>query len=189
VFRYLVSMQSGVIDPVVTASEMAGKVERDYLSGSIRLHILHHAAGGEVFGAGLMDGLQHHGYRFSPGTLCPILHAHERGSYLRSTLEQVGGKRRLIYVATGAGKTALTASRQKVLALFHEILGDQDDAAKSRNPASRQAPGRQSKRTTPAAAPTRLDIGDTQSGRISASAIRDGRDPSTSMTGGSKCLN
>jgi PadR family transcriptional regulator, regulatory protein PadR len=102
-------MQSGAIDTLATASEMAGKVERDFLGGSIRLHILHHAAGGEVFGQGLMDELQHHGYRLSPGTLYPILHALERGGYLRSTLKQVGGKRRRIYVATGAGKTALTA--------------------------------------------------------------------------------
>jgi len=147
-------MQSGAIDTLATASEMAGKVERDFLGGSIRLHILHHAAGGEVFGQGLMDELQHHGYRSSPGTLYPILHALERGGYLRSTLKQVGGKRRRIYVATSAGKTALTASRQKVLALFHEILDDQDDAAKPCYPASHQALARQSKRTTPAPAPT-----------------------------------
>ena len=75
----------------VTANEMAGKVERDFFGGSIRLHILYHAASGKVFGQGLMDELQHHGYRLSPGTRYPSLHALERGGYLRSTLKQVAG--------------------------------------------------------------------------------------------------
>jgi DNA-binding PadR family transcriptional regulator len=67
----------------VTPKVMATQVERDFFGGSIRLHILHHAASGEVFGQGLIDELQHHGYRLSPGTLYPILHALERGGYLR----------------------------------------------------------------------------------------------------------
>ena len=114
----------------------------------MRLHILHHAASGKVFGQGLMDELQHHGYRLSPGTLYPILHALERGGYLRSTLKQVAGKRRRIYVATGAGKNALVASRQKVLTLFHEILGDQDDSPASRKCACRRGKSRASKSLT-----------------------------------------
>jgi PadR family transcriptional regulator, regulatory protein PadR len=110
---------------------MARKVEQDFFGGSIRLHILHHAASGKVFGQGLMDELQHHGYRLSPGTLYPILHALERGGYLRSTPKQVAGKRRRVYVATSAGKNALTASRQRVMALFQEILGDQGGSPSS----------------------------------------------------------
>jgi PadR family transcriptional regulator, regulatory protein PadR len=135
-------MQSRVVDAVVTASEMAAKVERDFFGGSIRLHILYHAASGEVFGQGLMDELQHHGYRLSPGTLYPILHMLERSGYLQSTLKQVAGRRRRVYVATGAGRAALKASRQKVLELFQEILGSHNDAKKNKSACHRAAPGR-----------------------------------------------
>ena len=119
---------------VETASAMAGKIERDFFGGSIRLHILHHATKGEVFGQGLMDELQHHGYRLSPGTLYPILHALERGGYLRSELKRVEARIRRIYLATAAGNTALNASSSKVIALFHAILGDQDGSTKSAEP-------------------------------------------------------
>jgi PadR family transcriptional regulator PadR len=103
---------------------MAGDVERDFFGGSVRLHILHHAARAEVFGQGLIDELQRHGYRLSPGTLYPILHKLERGGYLQSSLEQAYGRRRRMYITTPAGTSALAHSRSKILALCQEILGD-----------------------------------------------------------------
>nr|WP_244316562.1 helix-turn-helix transcriptional regulator [Kosakonia arachidis] len=38
------------------------------------MHILHHAAEKAVFGTGIIDDLQHHGYTFNPDTLYPRLH-------------------------------------------------------------------------------------------------------------------
>ena len=47
---------------------------RDLLSGFIRLHILHHAVEGELYGQWMIEELARHGYRLSPGTLYPLLH-------------------------------------------------------------------------------------------------------------------
>ncbi len=101
---------------------MARRVEKDFFGGSIRLHILHHASQGKVFGAGLIEELQRHGYRLSPGTLYPILHALERGGYLRASVQMVCGKRRRNYVATASGNAALRASRPRILELVSELF-------------------------------------------------------------------
>ena len=53
------------------------KADRDHYSGMIRLHILHHAGRGAIFGAGMAEELARHGYKISPGTLYPILHGLE----------------------------------------------------------------------------------------------------------------
>lgn len=39
--------------------------DRDLFSGFIKLHILHHAAHEEIFGAGMIDELSTHGYTLS----------------------------------------------------------------------------------------------------------------------------
>lgn len=49
----------------------AGVEDRDLYSGLIRLHVLHHAVKEPIFGMGMIEGLSRHGYRISPGTLCP----------------------------------------------------------------------------------------------------------------------
>jgi DNA-binding PadR family transcriptional regulator len=51
---------------------------RDLLSGFIRLHILHHAAEGELYGLWMIEELGRQGYRMSPGTLYPLLHGLEK---------------------------------------------------------------------------------------------------------------
>ena len=65
--------------------------DRDLYSGLIRLHVLHHAAEGPIFGLGMMEELARHGYRISPGSLYPLLQGLEKKGYLRST-EQRNGK-------------------------------------------------------------------------------------------------
>jgi PadR family transcriptional regulator len=102
---------------------MARRVEKDFFSGSIRLHILHHASRGPVFGAGIIEELQRHGYRISPGTLYPILHGLEGTGYLRSGEHLVHGKRRRSYLLTAMGKSALRLSRPRIVALLRELVG------------------------------------------------------------------
>ena len=58
---------------------------REFLRGAVRLHILHHAAQGEVHGAWMARELAHHGYRISPGSLYPTLHKMETEGLLRSS--------------------------------------------------------------------------------------------------------
>jgi PadR family transcriptional regulator, regulatory protein PadR len=74
--------------------------DRHLYSGLVRLHILHHAVHGDVFGMGLMEELRRHGYRLSAGTLYPILHGMEKSGYLVSRIESVDGRQRRVYTAT-----------------------------------------------------------------------------------------
>jgi DNA-binding PadR family transcriptional regulator len=96
--------------------------DRDLYSGLIRLHVLHHAVEGPVFGLGLMEELARHGYKISPGSLYPLLQGLERKGYLRSTEKRNGKSLRRVYQATSLGRKALAASKSKVRELFHELI-------------------------------------------------------------------
>jgi PadR family transcriptional regulator, regulatory protein PadR len=96
--------------------------DRDLYSGLIRLHVLHHAAEGPVFGLGMIEELGRHGYRISPGSLYPLLQGLEKKGYLRSTEERNGKSLRRVYTATKLGRKALAASKSRVKELFHELI-------------------------------------------------------------------
>jgi len=89
----------------------------------IRLHILHHAAEGELFGLGIIEELGRHGYRLSPGTLYPILHGMEKNSLLRSrSMRGEDGRSRRMYSATATGRRVLKDAKDKVRELFGELF-------------------------------------------------------------------
>src|SRR6266567_2882464 len=88
--------------------------DRDLYSGLIRLHVLHHAVEGPIFGLGMVEELGRHGYRISPGTLYPLLHGLEKKGYLRSTHRRNGKSLRKEYRATSTGRKALYAAKNKV---------------------------------------------------------------------------
>jgi PadR family transcriptional regulator, regulatory protein PadR len=98
------------------------KPDRDLYSGLIRLHVLHHAAEGPIFGLGMIEELARHGYRISPGSMYPLLQALEKKGYLRSTEQRNGKSLRRVYQATPQGQRALAAARNKVRELFHELI-------------------------------------------------------------------
>jgi PadR family transcriptional regulator, regulatory protein PadR len=100
-------------------------LDRQLYTGLIRLHILHHAAEGPVFGQWMIDELGRHGYRLSAGTLYPLLHGMERDGYLRSRATVDGGRARRIYRATSMGRKALVTARQRVKELFGEMFEDE----------------------------------------------------------------
>ena len=97
-------------------------VDRDLYSGLIRLHVLHHAVEGPIFGLGMIEELARHGYRISAGTLYPLLQGLEKKGYLRSTEQRNGKSLRRVYRATALGRKALAASKHKVRELFHELI-------------------------------------------------------------------
>ena len=94
---------------------------QELVSGLIRLHILHHAVEGEVYGQWMIEELARHGYRISPGTLYPMLHALERKGYLKSRPNGAGPNARRIYRATAKGRQGLKLARGKVRELFGEL--------------------------------------------------------------------
>ncbi len=94
----------------------------DLWTGLIRLHILHHASAGEVFGLGVIRELRRHGYDLSPGTIYPLLHRMERAGYLVSRERRSGPTARRSYRSTRAGRLALAEARKKVRELFAELV-------------------------------------------------------------------
>src|SRR5260370_13564178 len=96
--------------------------DRDLYSGLIRLHVLHHAVEGPIFGLGMAEELARHGYRISPGTLYPLLHGLEKRGYLRSSERRNGKSLRKVYRATPRGRRALMAANSKVRELFRELI-------------------------------------------------------------------
>jgi PadR family transcriptional regulator PadR len=101
---------------------------RDLLSGFIRLHILHHAAEGELYGQWMIEELARHGYRLSPGTLYPLLHGLEKKGYLVSRMQREGRTARKYYRATPLGNKAIKLATVKAKELFGEIVPDQRHA-------------------------------------------------------------
>lgn len=95
----------------------------DLLGGFIRLHILHHAAEGEIYGQWMIDELAQHGYRLSPGTLYPMLRGMEARGYLTSRREEQdrAGRPRQFYVATDYGRRALAEARHRLRELIGEV--------------------------------------------------------------------
>jgi PadR family transcriptional regulator PadR len=97
-------------------------VDRDLYSGLMRLHILHHAVEGPIFGLGMLEELGRHGYRISPGTLYPLLHGLEKKGYIRGTERRDGKSLRKVYRATLLGRKALAAAKIKVREFIGELF-------------------------------------------------------------------
>jgi DNA-binding PadR family transcriptional regulator len=95
---------------------------QDLLSGLIRLHVLHHAVEGEVYGQWMIEELAHHGYKLSAGTLYPMLQSMERKGYLVSEERRAGRSGRRVYRATPLGREALEIARGKVRELIGEMM-------------------------------------------------------------------
>jgi len=96
--------------------------DKDLYSGLIRLHILHHAGEGPIFGLEIIEELGRHGYKLSPGTIYPILHGMEKRGYLRSETQEASGHYRRVYKITPKGKEALKQAKEKVKELFGELF-------------------------------------------------------------------
>jgi len=95
---------------------------RDFLSGFVKIHILHHAGQRPVYGVWLMEELARHGHAISPGTLYPTLHSLERTGYLTSAKRAVKGRQRRYYTLTPAGEAALAEARARLAELVTEVL-------------------------------------------------------------------
>src|SRR3569833_1984071 len=97
----------------MAAKETKGRNQELYI-GLVRLHVLHHAAEGPIFGLGIIEELGRHGYRLGPGTIYPLLHSMERRGWLKMNAEIVEGRRRKTYAATSEGRRAIKLARLRV---------------------------------------------------------------------------
>jgi PadR family transcriptional regulator, regulatory protein PadR len=94
---------------------------QDLLAGFVRMHIMHHAEKGELYGLWMIEELAHHGYKMSPGTLYPMLHGLERKGYLTSHKKRHGRTYRRFYRVTPLGRRALVIVRARLNELFDEV--------------------------------------------------------------------
>ena len=107
----------------MTARQTRGRNQELYI-GLVRLHVLHHAAEGPIFGLGMIEELGRHGYRLGAGTIYPLLHSMERRGWLRANSAIVEGRRRKTYEATASGRRALELARKRVSELYEEMFDD-----------------------------------------------------------------
>jgi PadR family transcriptional regulator PadR len=98
------------------------RTNQEWLSGFIRLHILHHAAKRPLVGHWMIEELRRHGYRLSPGTLYPMLSGMEKKGYLRAVEKRSGRRFWREYRATATGRKALGSAKAKLRELFHELI-------------------------------------------------------------------
>lgn len=96
-------------------------IYRSILLAFVRVHLLHHAAEGPIYGLEMMHELARHGYTLSPGTLYPIFHSLESAGYVYSEEQTVNGKIRKYYQITDAGRAALVELRPKLAELIGEV--------------------------------------------------------------------
>jgi PadR family transcriptional regulator PadR len=99
-------------------------IERKFLLGFIKIHILYHASKEPIFGVGIVEELSRHGYYLSPGTLYPTLHRLVKEGYLKQDSKLVGGKVRKYYTITESGLEVLKQSRDKISELVDEVLDE-----------------------------------------------------------------
>ena len=98
------------------------RIIKDLFRGFMRIHILHHASKGEIYGAWMMGELRRHGYSVSPGTLYPVLNSLEKKGYLDSRRDVVDGRARKYYRTTGGGRKVLDDAREKIRELNEEVF-------------------------------------------------------------------
>jgi len=96
---------------------------RDFRRGAVRLHVLHHAATEEVYGAAIAHELASHGHVVGPGTLYPLLHDLEASGELASRSVLVNGRRRRCYRLTAHGRRTLASCIEALRELSDEVLG------------------------------------------------------------------
>ncbi|MEX2205817.1 MAG: PadR family transcriptional regulator [Myxococcota bacterium] len=101
---------------------MGEPADREIRLALWKLHILHHASQGAVYGLWLLDELAEHGHRLSPGTLYPILGRMERNGWLRAEATRARATARKNYRITPLGRRVLEALRSDVQELHREIV-------------------------------------------------------------------
>ena len=88
-----------------------------------KIHILHHAAEGSVYGQWVVAELRRHGYEISPGTLYPLLQRMERYGWLKCLKKAREGPRaRKNYQLTSKGQKALETIRERLGELYREVI-------------------------------------------------------------------
>lgn len=100
-------------------------LDREILIALWKIHILHHAAEGPVYGLWLVHELAEHGYRLNPGTLYPVISRMERNGWLKSERARGGNpKGRRLFRITPSGRVVLKRLKRFVGHVHSEVCAD-----------------------------------------------------------------
>jgi PadR family transcriptional regulator len=99
---------------------MRDPVEREFLLGFWKIHILHHAEKHGVYGQWMLEELRHHGYHVSPGTMYPILNRMAQRGWIRAS-EPDRSKAARVYRITPRGAEVLRRIRESLGELSGEV--------------------------------------------------------------------
>jgi PadR family transcriptional regulator PadR len=114
-------------------TSMRDPVVREFLLAFWRIHILHHAGEQGIYGQWMLEELQRHGYRLSPGTLYPMLARMAQRGWLRAA-EPRRSKAARVYRLTPRGLQVLKRIRESLDELYREI-GQHPASPRRREPA------------------------------------------------------
>ena len=126
---------------------MRDPVVREFLLAFWKVHILHHAAEQGVYGQWMLEELQHHCYRLSPGTLYPMLARMAGRGWLRAA-EPKRSKAARVYRLTRSGHEVLNRILDSLDELYREV-GEHGPVPRQSGISGRKRPrGRHAARTS-----------------------------------------
>ena len=100
---------------------MKEQITRKIFNGLIYVHILHHGNVEPFYGSWMIEELQGHGYKVSPGTLYPILKSLLEEGLIEKEDRNVNGRIRKYYKTTTVGVKLLNELKNNLSELFHEV--------------------------------------------------------------------
>ncbi len=114
---------------------------REVLLSFWKIHILHHAAEGTVYGQWMIGELRRHGYDISPGTLYPLLRRMESHGWLKPIRATPAKSRsRREYRLTKLGTKALDVIRVQLKELYREVVFEEKQGGRRRSKESKGKP-------------------------------------------------
>lgn len=95
---------------------------REILLSFWKIHILHHAGVGTVYGQEMIEELRRHGYEISPGTMYPLLGRMERNGWIEPVkARRAGVRQKREYRLTKLGSQVLGLIRKQLDELYREV--------------------------------------------------------------------
>ena len=96
-------------------------IDREFTRGFVKLYALWRASKGETFGMEIMEEMRHLGFKVSPGTLYPILHALLEERDVTQINRLVNGKIRKCYRATAKGRKEVEEVIERLTSLLKKL--------------------------------------------------------------------
>ena len=97
-------------------------IDREFTRGFVKLYTLWRTAQSEVHGLKIMEEMRELGFKVSPGTLYPTLHALLEEKDVTVTSRLTNGKIRKCYRATAKGRKEATEVIERLSFLLRDVF-------------------------------------------------------------------